>query len=502
MKKQRAPSIGYQLGAVCLLVVALLGVVCAVVLRSLEGMRTDSRRLLEETDEHALTSSVLVQIDMLEAWFAAGAGAPGGEGQRLAHARALVGSIQQALPRLEGDPEKDPSREEHEDVEEENALGLTRHLTEFLAALEAEGQGQDAGTAAEHLAAARALAAHLHEETQNESRAANRDLVARGRYARGMMIATVGCAGLTLAGTFLYVLRSVVRPLRELQRGVEGLGKGDLGQRIQVRGEDEIGELGRAFNGMADRIQGAQTDLEQRVATRTRDFLRAARLADLGVLAAGVAHEVNNPLASIASCAEGLERRLRTGHVDPKEESEYLRTIAAEAYRAREITAQLLSLAGQERGEPAPVDVALVLRGVQIATRHLLEQRGQSLAIETHGELDLLGSGTELTQVLVNLILNARDASPAGEEIRLTCAGSDGELVCEVRDRGSGIPPEDLERIFDPFFTTKRPGKGTGLGLSVVAALVEARGGRIAVESQPGQGTSFRVTFPRAEERA
>ncbi len=248
---------------------------------------------------------------------------------------------------------------------------------------------------------------------------------------------------------------------------------------------------------MADRIADTQSELEARVASRTREFIRAARLADLGVLAAGVAHEINNPLASIASCAEGLERRLAKGELDGADQHDYLRTISAEAYRAREITTRLLALARQEPSETADVDLGLVLHQVEAAVSRLLERRKLRLRSEFPPQASVRGSAGELIQILVNLILNAKDASPDGATIDVRCRVEAKWIVFEVEDRGHGIEAQDIDRIFDPFYTTKRPGEGTGLGLPLVAALVEARGGFIGVDSRPGEGSLFSVRLPR-----
>jgi signal transduction histidine kinase len=493
---ERSISIGRQLGAIYLLVVALLVTVCVVVVAHLRNMRNDARRLLEETEEHAVTSRISVQMEtlrgILAGWPADDQAAASGSER----ARELIVAVDEGLHGLRGEAGKDPSREEHQELEDTQVAAVRRDLAECLALLAGGTTPAERARAGRLLQDASVFAASLHAETYEESRAANRDLTTRGRQARGVMVLTVVVAALALALALAYVLRSIVRPLRVLTRGAERFGHGDLTHRIPVTSRDEVGELARAFNAMADRIAEARTDLEARVDARTREFLRAARLADLGVLAAGVAHEVNNPLASIASCAEGLERRVRSGHIDEPEQLEYLRTIAAEAYRAREITGQLLSLAAQERDEAAPVDVALVLRQVQVAVRHLLEKRGLELEVAAPDGLTFPGQGSELMQILMNLVLNARDASPAGGRITVDARREDDEVVLEVADRGEGVPEEDVERIFDPFFTTKRPGNGTGLGLSVVAALVEARGGHIAVDARPGGGARFRVRFP------
>jgi two-component system NtrC family sensor kinase len=311
------------------------------------------------------------------------------------------------------------------------------------------------------------------------------------------MVATILIATLLLCMAWFFVARGVVGPLGALTRGAERIGHGDLAHRIDVRNRDEIGNLARTFNAMAERLAESQAHLEQRVEERTREFLRAARLADLGLLASGIAHEINTPLASISSCAEGLQRRLERGQVTPELLAEYAATIRAETVRASGITSRMLALVREQPSELGPVSMRLLVEQVRSAIQHRLEKRGVRLdcAVED-GDGGLHANGGELVQVLVNLVANAIDASPAGGRVELRARLQAGRLELEVEDEGVGIPPADQERIFDPFFTTKRPAEGTGLGLSLVASLVRARRGRIVLRSVVGKGTTFRVELP------
>jgi signal transduction histidine kinase len=253
---------------------------------------------------------------------------------------------------------------------------------------------------------------------------------------------------------------------------------------------------------MAAELEAMRTDLERRVRERTREFVRAARLAGLGTLAAGVAHEINNPLASIASCAEGLEQRLRGNTLERDEALEYLQIIASEAYRAHEITSRLLEFARAEPGEKGPCDLAALARELELLLHHRMRRAGVELELACSQELPpVMGNASELKQVLLNLLENALDASPRGGRVRLECGvGPDGvELV--VSDQGAGIPEADLDRVFDPFFTTKAPGEGTGLGLAIVHRIVADHGGRVEVGGgEGGRGARFRALLPAARE--
>jgi signal transduction histidine kinase len=209
-----------------------------------------------------------------------------------------------------------------------------------------------------------------------------------------------------------------------------------------------------------------------------------------------VAHEINNPLATIATCAEGMQRRLERGALERAEEMEYFRTIASEAYRARDITQRLLALARPEASPASRVELLALLQELKRVTRHQLEHRNVRLELDAPADLAVRGNSGELLQALVNLVLNARDASPPGKSVRIVASSAGSTAVIDVDDEGPGVPAEHLERIFEPFFTTKPPGEGTGLGLSLVAAIVEGHGGSIVVTRSPSGGARFRVRIP------
>lgn len=275
------------------------------------------------------------------------------------------------------------------------------------------------------------------------------------------MLIVVGLATLGFAALLLWVLRTVVRPLHALEE-----------------------------------MAAARPDALEEPVSKARELVRAARYADLGVLAASVAREINNPLANIAACAEGMQRRLEHGPLERTEDTEYSRTIASEAYRARDITQRLLALA---RPHPLPVSrvvLRTLLQELQRVTRLQLERRNVRLEIEAPEGLAVHGNSAELLQALANLVLNARDASPAGKSVRLTASRHGSSAVIDIDDEGPGVSSELVERIFEPFFSTKALGEGTGLGLSLVAAIVESHGGSIAITRSPADGARFRLRIP------
>jgi two-component system NtrC family sensor kinase len=239
-----------------------------------------------------------------------------------------------------------------------------------------------------------------------------------------------------------------------------------------------------------------------------RAVARTERLAAVGRLAAGVVHEINNPLATISACAEALESRVTEGLYgagpDVDDLREYLQLIHAEAFRCKQITNGLLDFSRARAVEPAPVNVSEV---VESAARLLAHQkRGASIAIETEFAADLplvSGDTGQLQQAVIILAENAIDAMPQGGTLGLrTLRADDVEsdaVVIEVSDTGHGIAEQIRERIFDPFFTTKEVGRGTGLGLAVCYGIVTEHGGRIGVESAVGRGSTFRITLPAAQ---
>jgi PAS domain S-box-containing protein len=230
---------------------------------------------------------------------------------------------------------------------------------------------------------------------------------------------------------------------------------------------------------------------------------RARRLATMGQLAAGVAHEINNPLAAITTCAEATLRELRdtpetAGLVGERGWAYYLEEIVRQALRCKQITRGLLDLSRQRRARREPVEVN---RLAEQAAR-LFEQRGSERAINLEVRLDpsvgeVATDEAMVRQVLDNLLGNALDAVAAGGRVEVATSLEGGRVRVEVSDDGPGIPPEMLARVFDPFFTTKDPGHGAGLGLAISLTFAEAMGGALTVESKPGAGSRFRLWLPR-----
>jgi two-component system, NtrC family, sensor kinase len=230
---------------------------------------------------------------------------------------------------------------------------------------------------------------------------------------------------------------------------------------------------------------------------------RAEKLAAVGRLAAGVVHEINNPLATIAACAEALEQRIEEGAFKMSDSAddleEYLGLIKSEAFRCKTITTDLLDFSRIRAGLRAPVDVGEIVRSAANLISH--QKRGDNITqkLEIEPELPPISAdGSQIQQAVIALATNGIDAMPGGGCLTFRAIGRNDRVVIEIEDTGTGIPQDDMPKIFEPFFTTKEVGKGTGLGLSVCYGIVSEHGGRLSVRSSIGKGTTFSIFLPTA----
>ncbi len=237
-------------------------------------------------------------------------------------------------------------------------------------------------------------------------------------------------------------------------------------------------------------------------------FYQAEKMATLGTLAAGVAHEINNPLTAINGFTEGLQRRLPRIHNSVDEElyedfKEYIRTILSECVRCRNIVSTLLSFSRPEMSKFNPVDLNQCINDTLFILKHHFRQRKKSMIkISLHPELPwILGDESQLKQVIINLLINALDATGENDTILIrTNIDQSGAIMLVVEDTGCGIREELLDKLFEPFFTTKPVGKGVGIGLSTCYSIVKNHNGTITTTSIPGEGSSFYVLLPAITE--
>ena len=295
----------------------------------------------------------------------------------------------------------------------------------------------------------------------------------------------LGAAGLAVAlAVFLFTLRTL-RPLGVLRRRARQVAEGEYTQRTGVTSHDEIGDLAREFDAMADAIQ----EREQRL-------IRSERLATVGRMAAQIAHEVRNPLSSIGLNAELLGDELST---EADEARRMVASIIGEVDRLTEITETYLRFTRLPRPKLEREDLGALIASVVAMGRGEIVQEGITLEVDIAPDLpELPADEAQLRQALINLVRNAREALASAPTKRLGISvlndRPSGCLVVRVSDSGAGIDQHDLGKIFDPFFSTKA--QGTGLGLALVQQIVVDHGGRIEVESLPGRGTTFTLAFP------
>lgn len=228
------------------------------------------------------------------------------------------------------------------------------------------------------------------------------------------------------------------------------------------------------------------------------------RLASLGLLASGISHEINNPLASIMTCLDGLGRRLRAGNGTngpiPEELPEYLDLIRGEVDRCRALTQRLQLLGRKPRHEPQPVNLSTVVRDILALVRYEAKKHRVRIVEELATDVEaIIADESQIRQVVLNIVLNAIQAIGDRGEVRVrTRSNGQGGVEVEVTDNGRGIEPQHLPKIFEPFFSARADGRGTGLGLFISKIVVDQLDGRIDVRSMPGQGTTFTISLPSA----
>jgi signal transduction histidine kinase len=378
------------------------------------------------------------------------------------------------------------------------------------------------------------------------------DLVTNLLESKKVILVTIALDALVLVifGSFL-LSRVLVKPIKDLVRLTQNISEGDFSQKIEGTSQNEIGQLIGSFNRMIERLKENQESLEnyleslesanKQLKQAQEELIRTEKLASIGRFAAGVAHEVGNPLGAILGYTSILQKE----RMDPEESKDYLKRIEKEIERINRIVRELLDFSRPSKFEIREIEINKVIE----STLSLLSYQKNFKNIEAQLDLEpilpmIKGDESQLSQVFINIILNAIDAMPNGGVLTIRTGThlvenvdtarlqriyprrrksdptesdyyhmrktdplavlfkkfSEGDRLVQIRisDTGTGIKKEDLENIFDPFFTTKAPDKGTGLGLSISLRIVESLGGEIKVESEVGKGTTFEVYFPAA----
>jgi signal transduction histidine kinase len=306
---------------------------------------------------------------------------------------------------------------------------------------------------------------------------------------RAALVALVLMLGNSIM-TALYV-ETLIRPILHLNQTMKRAGEGDLTVRAPTRHGDEVAELADVFNRMMAELEAAR----EREELQRAQLAHTEKMAAVGTLAAGVAHEVNNPLSGVLASLENM----RDDPDDQEMRDRYLQLIADGLKRIERTVANLLNFA-------RPREIKLERTSVNHNLRHvieLVEYQFRAAGVEVKLDLDedpavVEADHFQMEQLFLNLVLNALDSMREGGTLYLRTRVRGGRVIAEVRDTGHGIPAEIRDRIFDPFFTTREVGEGTGLGLAVSGSIVAAHGGRIELETAVGRGTTFRVIMAAA----
>ena len=305
--------------------------------------------------------------------------------------------------------------------------------------------------------------------------------------------------------------RSLIRPIRVLIDGSREVAGGKFDHRIEINTKDEIAELATSMNQMTTSFQEIRNNLDDQVQQKTQEVVRGEQLASVGFLAAGVAHEINNPMASIAWCAESLESRLHDimQTDDSKPDSEhnsevtvlrkYLRRIQDEAFRCKEITDRLLDFSRLGDSQKHATELRELISGVIDMVKHLGKYRNKQILFHCQQPVVAMVNSQEIKQVVLNLITNALDSLTDEGTVTVRLKQQAKNLVLSVTDTGCGMTAEVRKNLFEPFFTRRPDGQGTGLGLSITYRIITDHGGQvIGTSAGPGTGSCFEVTLPLA----
>ena len=299
-----------------------------------------------------------------------------------------------------------------------------------------------------------------------------------------------GDALLVLALGYFVLTQMVVRPLRKMERATAQVGVGDWDQHIDLPGPSELSALARAFNQMTSSL-----------AAQREQLIRSEKLASVGQLAAGVAHEIGNPLAAILGYVDILRADAAgSGTLPDAERRDALDRVKAETQRINRIIRDLLEYSRPSHEEPSLIDPLLVVRSAQalLAPQARLREVSITVTPDQGPWPTVMVSQGRMTQVLVNLLINAADAMDGKGQVAVTCESAAGRVRIAVSDEGPGIERELRRKVFDPFFTTKPPGQGTGLGLSISRAIVESYGGTLELDPEAARGARFIIDLPAA----
>jgi two-component system NtrC family sensor kinase len=330
----------------------------------------------------------------------------------------------------------------------------------------------------------------------------------RTQISNRMMISGIVSVILLSLLLSLLLTRFVNRPIDKLLAATKKAAQGDLDQQVAIRSRDELGELSHSFNHMVlelkrsrDAIEEWTQTLEHRVQERTQELqrvqdqlVRAGKMAALGELAAGVAHEINNPLTGVLTFSSLMLKKVDENHPWKRD----LENIVQQTTRCRNIVRGLLDFARQRKPDKKEWDIHTLIDRTLILVEQQAPFQNIKIVKNYWKDIPMLSvDGDQIQQVFMNVLLNAADAMGGnGGTLTILTHMKDGIAEISFTDTGCGIPKEHLSKLFDPFFTTKQTGSGTGLGLSISYGIIQSHSGDIEVESEMGKGSTFRIRLP------
>lgn len=306
--------------------------------------------------------------------------------------------------------------------------------------------------------------------------------------------------GLLMFAIAVFLARRISNPIRQMVLSANKFSQGDLSKPVAVSGSEEINILSAEFERMRQKLLESYSNLEDKIEQRTKALREAQfqishqeKMASLGLLAAGVAHEIGNPLTGISSMAQIIKRR-----VNDKDIEEYVSTILSNIERISRIVRELVDFTRPSSYEATMVNANKVIESAVGIVRY--DKRAKHIDLEQELDPDLPALflvEDQLQQVFINILINAMDACPNNDaKLRIRTFSENGNVHMHFTDNGVGIKPEHQAKIFEPFFTTKKVGQGTGLGLSVSYGIIRNLNGKISVKSQPGTGSTFKIEIP------
>lgn len=477
------PATAWRLGGAFFAVLTLFGVALFVTLQTLDRLEAAEREVA--TLEYAKHAGHYAAAFVREQYIHQAHTIINGDDSHLAHYEEAAAQTREAvdhLLELARTPEQQARASEISRLAEESDDEFRNNMVPAIRRNDARVVRRLHDRAEAMVTRVVEINEELNRDLEDLADAARSREIQLRSYARKVVVSCFSLAIVIATVLALLIMRSILRPIARLRAGAASIAKGHLDTRIAVDADDEFGELAQALNQMA-------SDL----AERERDLVRSRTLATVGRMAAGIAHEINNPLSVILGYTRLLQKN-RGGNSDL---SEGLEIIESETRQCQRIVEELLSLTRPPKLDHAEVDLVTVVRDAVERLQGTPAFDGiRFVGPRADADVRVWGDATKLRQVVSNLLTNAAEASPRDGVVTIEIEPDADGTVLTIADTGEGIPADVLPHVFGPFFTTKP--KGTGLGLAICQAITHAHGGTIEVASEPARYTRVTVRLPRS----